>query len=191
MDIEFEATFSNINKKKIRAKLKEVGAILVKKEFLQRRSVFHFPQGHEINGGWIRIRDESDKITMSLKVVDGDRIQDQKEIYLTVSSFEIAQDILIRLGCTKKAYQESKRELWKLGSVEITIDEWPFLEPFVEIEGKNEAAVKNVTRKLGFDYTKAIFGAVDVLYSKKYNISKNRINNKTPLILFKCKNPFL
>lgn len=36
MQIEYEATFININKDEIRARLKKVGATLVKPEFLQK-----------------------------------------------------------------------------------------------------------------------------------------------------------
>lgn len=32
------------------------------------------------------------------------------------------------------------------------LDEWPGLKPFIEIEADSEIAVKNVTKKLGFEY---------------------------------------
>ena len=191
MYTEFEATFTNINKIDIRMRLKESQADLVRTEFLQKRVVFYLPKGHEIKGGWLRVRDEGDKITMSLKIVDGDKIENQKEIQLNIDSFENAVEFLKTIGCEKKAYQESKRELWKLNNVEITIDEWPFLLPFVEIEGKSEEEVKGVANKLKFDYSKAKFCAVDALYAEKYGISEDRINNQTPEILFAGKNPFI
>src|SRR3989344_4356730 len=153
MYTEFEATFTNVRKEDIRAKLTRAGAKLIKKEFLQKRTVFNLPKGHEINGGWLRVRDEGDKITMSLKIVDGNKIENQKEIQLLVDSFNEAVKLLETVGAAKKAYQESKRELWKLDNIEITIDEWPFLEPFIEIEGHSEYEVKNVAAKLGFDYS--------------------------------------
>jgi hypothetical protein len=31
------------------------------------------------------------------------------------------------------------------------IDEWPFLEPFIEVEGGSELGVRQVSEKLGFD----------------------------------------
>lgn len=191
INIEYEATFPNINKNDIRTRLKKAKAKLIKKEFLQKRVVFNFPEYHEIKGGWIRIRDENDKVTMSLKIVNGTKIRDQKEICLEVNSLKQAEVFLTYLGCKKKAYQESKRELWILDGTEVTIDEWPFLEPFVEIEGKTEKAVKNASKKLGFDYSKALFCSVDTLYNNKYNISEEIINNKTPIIAFNRKNPFL
>ncbi len=192
MDIEYEATFPEVNKAVIRERLLWVGAELVKPEFLQKRVVFHFPTGHEIPGGWLRVRDEGDKITMSIKVVDGDRIADQKEQLLDVSDFESAVNMLLLLGCTEKSYQETKRELWKIDDTEVTIDEWPFLEPFVEVEGQSEDLVRSVSLKLGFDYAQAIFGAVDVLYIRQYpHLTAERINNQTPFIVFSGENPFV
>lgn len=191
MEIEYEATFININKDEFREKLEKIGAKLLKPEFLQKRVVFNLPKGHEIEGGWLRVRDEGDKITMSLKVVDGNKIENQKEICLKVDSFEKAEELLISLGCAKKAYQESKRELWKLDDVEVTIDEWPFLEPYLEIEGKSEEEVKDIAKKLGLDYSQALFCAVDAIYSKKYNLPEDVINNKIPEIIFGQENPFI
>lgn len=94
MDVEYEATFTDIDKGKVRSKLRSVGATLVKPEFMQKRVAFNLPDGHEIKGGWLRVRDESDRITMSLKIVDGDRIEDQKEICLVVDDFKSGQDFL-------------------------------------------------------------------------------------------------
>ena len=191
MNIEYEATFIKINKKEIKKRLEDSGAKLIRKEYLQKRAVFLLPKGNEINGGWLRVRDEGDKITMSLKIVDGNKIHDQKEVMLQVDNFEEAKKFLTSIGCQEKAYQESKRELWKLDDVEITVDEWPFLEPFVEVEGNSEEVVKAVSEKIGFDYGKAKFCAVDTLYSEKYGIEKEQINNNTPKILFEMENPFI
>jgi len=191
MTIEFEATFPNIEKDQIRETLKKIGATLIKPEFMQRRTVFALPEGHEIKGGWLRVRDEGDKITMSLKVIDGDKIEDQKEINVTVDNYENARSLLQLMGCKEKAYQESKRELWSLDDVEITIDEWPFLEPFVEIEGKSEQSVRLMSEKMGFAYDKALFCSVATLYHMKYGVTEEVVNNKTPLLVFGGDNPFV
>ena len=191
MKTEYEATFINIDKLDIRERLKKIKGKLIHPEFLQKRIVFNFPKGNEIKGGWVRVRDEGDKITMSLKVVDGTGIESQREICLKIDNLEKAYAFLTILGCEKKAYQENKRELWKIAGVEVTIDEWPFLEPFVEIEGESEESVKNVAKKLGFDYQKALFCSIDTLYSNKYNLSEDIINNQTPKIVFDMENPFV
>jgi len=191
MAIEYEATFANVNKTDIRQRLKAVGATLVRPEFLQKRVNFNLPESHQIKGGWLRVRDEGNRTTMSLKIIDGETITDQKEIQLVVDSFSEAKNLLASIGCREKAFQESRRELWLLDGAEVTIDEWPFLEPFVEVEGVSEAAVKAVAEKLGFDYSLAKFCAVDVLYSEKYGLSFDRINNQTPEITFAMDNPFI
>ncbi|MFA4817544.1 MAG: CYTH domain-containing protein [Parcubacteria group bacterium] len=190
MKIEYEATFPNIDKDEIRERLKKAGAILARPEFLQKRCTFNLPEGHEINGGWLRVRDEGDKITMTLKIVDGEKIENQKEIILKVDYFSEAEDFLISLGCRKKSYQETKREIWKLDGVEVDIDEWPYLEPYIEVEGENEEEVKKVSEKLGFDYNKAIFCCVTALYNMKYGTPEEVINNQIPEITFEGKNPF-
>ena len=191
MDIEYEASYLNIDKDEVRQRLKSAGAKLVKAEFLQRRWVWHFPKGYEIYGSWVRVRDEGDKITMSIKIVDGRKLEDQKEVMIEVDDFDRAREILNLLGCQEKAYQETKRELWHLDDAEVTIDEWPFLEPFVEVEAASEEVVKTVSKKLDFDYALAKFGSADFFYADKYNISIEVFNEQTPLLTFEMENPFI
>ncbi len=191
MDIEYEATFEKVDKDGVRARLRAAGAKLVRPEFTQRRVVFHLPKGHEIPGGWLRVRDEGDKVTMSLKIVTGTAIEDQKEICLKVSDFEAAVELLRLVGAEKKSYQETRRELWALDGADVTIDEWPFLEPFVEVEARDEAAVRSASEKIGFDYANALFCSTDTLYARKYGIREERFNDHSPLVVFDMENPFV
>jgi len=192
MNIEYEATFADIDKREIRQKLKSIGAELIKEEFLQKRSTWHVPKECKIAKSWLRVRDEDDKITLTFKSVgDGFDIEGQKEVELEVDNYKQAELFLKTIGCKKKSYQETKREIWKLDDVEIMIDEWPFLEPLVEIEGKNEEVVKNVSKKMGFDYNKAIFDCVSVLYSEKYGVPEDFVNHEVERIVFEEKNPFI
>lgn len=191
MDIEFEAKFLNVDKRAIQKTLKKIGAKLIRPEFLQKRVVFSPPNGKDVKTDWLRVRDEGGKITLSLKSVTGPKITDQKEICLTVDDFKTAEELLLTLGCRRKAYQETRREIWKLGSVEIMIDEWPFIEPFVEIEGKSEKEVIKVSEKLGFDYREAFFGSAAPIISKKYHIPESVINNEISELVFGKGNPYL
>jgi len=194
MQTEYEATYINIDKDDIRQRLKKAGAVLTKPEALMKRVNFNLPEGHYKKGAWIRVRDEGDKITMSLKIVNNGGmggIENQKETCLIIDNFENGTEFLKAIGCKEKAYQESKREIWKIKETEICIDEWPFLEPFIEVEGSSEEEVRGVSEKLGFDYSQALFCAVSLPYSKKYNISEYRINNETPRISFDMENPFV
>lgn len=192
MNIEFEATFKDIDRDEIRNKLEDFGAELVKKEFLQKRSTWNVPSDCKIDKSWLRVRDEDGKITLTFKSQGSkETIEDQKEIELKVDDYAQAELFLETIGCNKKSYQETKREIWKLDEVEIMIDEWPFLEPFIEVEGRNEDEVKKVSEKLGFNYSKAVFGPVGILYSEKYDVTEEFVNNEVKEILFDSDNPFI
>jgi len=191
LNIEYEATFCDINVDEIREKIKSLNGKLIRPMFNQKRTVFNLPKGHKIKGGWLRVRDEADKITMSLKIMESnDAIEGQKEIELIINSYENAVNLLKTIGAEEKGFQETKRELWEIDGVELMIDWWPFLEPIIEIEGKNEIEVRKIAEKLGFDWNKAIFDSIDYVYSKKYNISRDRIMT-TPRVVFNMENPFI
>lgn len=190
MNIEYEATFLNIEKDDIRERLKSAGAVLVRPEYLQRRIPFWLPNKENAENSWLRVRDEGDKVTLSLKTIDGENIENQKELCLEVNSFDDAVELLESIGCGRKSYQETKRELWTLDGVEVTIDEWPFLDPFVEVEGKDDAAVRRASEKIGFDYGTALFCSVGNLYVQKYGIHPDKINTLEKLV-FDMPNPFV
>lgn len=190
MNIEYEATFPNVDKDDVRKRLKAAGAILVRPEYLQKRIPFWLPGKKNSKDSWLRVRDEGDKVTLSLKTHDGEHIENQKELCFEVNNFDDAVELLEAIGCTRKSYQETKRELWTLDGVEVTIDEWPFLDPFVEVEGKDEESVKNASKKIGFDYGTALFCSVGNLYVQKYGIRPDKINTLEKLV-FNMPNPLV
>lgn len=182
MHTEFEATFSHVDIEDIRSRLTTAQATLVYPEFLMRRKIFSLST--EGDAGYMRVRQEANKITLAYKHNVGKNITDQKEVELTIDSFDEGVLFCSSIGAIQKAYQETRRELWMLGSVEIAIDTWPGLTPFVEIEAENEDLVKEAADTLGFDYVEALFGAVHVVYEKELGISPDVINNQTPEITF-------
>lgn len=190
MNIEYEAKFLNIDKDEMRHRLERTGAMLVRPEYIQKCIPFYLPKEKHAKNSWLRVRDEGDKITLSLKTIDGEGIEGQKEMCLEVDNFDAAVKLLEEIGCERKSYQETKRELWTLDDAEITIDEWPFLEPFVEIESSSEKSVKNISEKLDFNYADAVFGGVGKLYKMKYGIPPDEVND-LPKIVFDMGNPFL
>ncbi len=191
MQIEYEATFENVDKNEMRARLKKAGAKLVRPEFMNKRIVFDLPESHEIPGAWIRILDNGEKITQTLKIIDkNSKIEDQMELEMEVGNFSDAAQLFEKIGCVKRSFQENKRELWILEGVEITIDSWPFLESYVEIEGKSEKSVRDVSEKLGFSWDKALFLGTARLYCRKYNITVDEFHNAAPKLTFDMENPF-
>lgn len=183
MNIEYEATFTQINKDEVRERLKKAGAKLIRPEFLMKRMPFRPPK--DIGNAWLRVRDEGDKITMSLKMITGDKITDQKENQIIINNFEEGVKFLEAIGAVKKSYQENLREIWHLDNVEICLDTWPGLKPLIEIEGKNERDVESIAKKLGFNWQDALFCAADKVYEQELGIPKDVIDNQTSEITFK------
>jgi adenylate cyclase, class 2 len=194
MKIEYEATFPQIEKDDARSRLKKAGAHLVRPEFLQKRVVLGMPKGHETYGGFVRVRDEGDKITLTFKIVGSENITDQRETLVIVNNFDDTVELLKGIGCTPQAYEESTRELWTIGTVEITIDDWPFLGSLVEIEGGSEDEVKTVSGKLGLEWKNARFCTAGTLYKEKYGMGPVDLAEKTNALIkiaFDGVNPFL
>jgi adenylate cyclase, class 2 len=183
MKNEIEATFLSVNKDSVRAKLKETGFELKTPEYLMRRKAFDFSHITPGRNKWGRVRQESDKVTMAVKEVRGSGINDTYEVELIVNDFDTACSFFEACNIHTKAFQESMREVWARNGVEITIDTWPGLSPFVEIEGANDKIVQEISNELDFDFEKAVFGSVDLVYEKELGIPAEIIN-RLPEITF-------
>ncbi len=178
MQTEIEAKFLNIDVEGLRAQLKQSGANLIHEERFMKRKTFDDVEGKLRKiGGWVRVRDEGDKITLSYKQLSDRTLHGTKEVSVDVSNFDQACEFLLAIGFVCKAYQETKRERWELDGVEITIDTWPWIPPFVEIEGGEEGKLKEVAAKLGFDWAEATYGSVEPAYQAVYDVTEDEINN--------------
>ncbi|MES2931167.1 MAG: CYTH domain-containing protein [Patescibacteria group bacterium] len=186
---EYEVKLTGLDKASVREVLARTGT-LENAEHVQHNLAYHLPPGREIEGGWLRIRNENGCIAMSLKIIASDRIEDQFEYRLVASSMEEARGFLELMGATQKAEQEKKREIWRVDDCEVVIDEWPFLEAYLEVEGPSEASVKAVTEKLGFDYASARVCSASRLYTEKYGVPEKTVNDETPILIFGMDNPF-
>lgn len=170
MKKEIEATFLSVDKDSMRAKLKEAGFELKISEYMMRRKTFDFSRIAPGRNKWGRVRQESDKVTMTIKEVCGSGINDTYEVELIVNDFDTASAFFEACNAPAKAFQENMREVWTRNEVEITIDTWPGLNPFVEIEGTDEKIVQEISNELGFDFGKAVFGSIDLVYEKEMGI---------------------
>jgi len=175
MKNEIEATFLSVDKESIRHILKEKRFYLKTPEYMMRRKTFDFPSVTPGTSKWGRVRQESDKVTMTIKEIKGTGINDTYEVELIVNNFDTATEFFEACNIVEKAFQENMREVWVRDEVEATIDTWPGLNPFVEIEGHSEDLVKNISTELGFDFTKAVFGSIDLVYEKEIGIPAKTI----------------
>lgn len=170
MKKEIEATYLSVDKEETRRKLKASGFILQTPEYMMRRKTFDFPRIALGRNKWGRVRQESDKVTMTIKEVRGSGINDTYEVELIVNDFDTAVAFFEACDISVKAFQENMREVWSRDGVEVTIDTWPALNPFVEIEAETEEVVREISKEIGFDFSKAIFGSIDLVYEKELNI---------------------
>ncbi|MCI7003122.1 MAG: hypothetical protein MR904_02095 [Clostridia bacterium] len=92
-------------------------------------------------------------------------ISGTKECEITVSDFKTTDELLNKLGYKARSIQQNRRIQYMLNGVEIDIDFWPMIPPYVEFEALNEDAIKNVCKKLDIDYTKLVTLDVCSIYN--------------------------
>ncbi len=172
---EYEAKFIGIDTNALRTKLLSLGFENTKPETMMKRKVFHIDGNSK---KWGRVRDEGDKITLTIKeIVKEDDINGVKEAEVIVNNFESAVHLLEMSGFYAVSYQETKREAWQKNNVEVVIDTWPGLEPFIEVEAPSVEIVKQACVEIELNIADAMFGGVDVIYQKELGIMPDIINN--------------
>jgi adenylate cyclase, class 2 len=101
------------------------------------------------NGTFLRLRTDGNKTTLTLKKFMSDSIDGTHEYEVIVDNFDDTHELLTNLGYVYTAYQENRRTLYKGDNIEISIDEWPHIPAYLEIEGKDVDTVKHYIEKLG------------------------------------------
>lgn len=153
---ECEVKFLNIDHGKLEKQILELGG---EKQFdrIYRRVVLDFP-GWPLNEqkSWLRVRDEGDKVTMSFKKrIDpgeiGSNDTSMHEHEIVVSDFDATIDILHQIGMIDKFYEENRRVRYMLNDVELDVDYWPQLKPYLEIEAPTWEQVHKMIETLGLD----------------------------------------
>lgn len=167
MHTEYEVKFLDVDIENVRHRLTKLGAKLEKPMRLMKRVTIDNLDMKKKNA-FVRIRDEGDRVIVTYKQFDSLSVDGAKEYEIVVSDFEKAIKLFSAAGLPYGSFQESKRETWKFNDVEIVIDEWPWLNPYIEIESDSEVKVKNFAKKLGFDWKDAAFGDVMTAYRAQY-----------------------
>lgn len=184
MKPEIEVKFLDVNHAVLRERLQNLGGECVQPVRLMRRKNFNQPDGSlEAKGGWVRVRDEGNKVTLAYKQLNNREVDGTHEVSVTVSSFAETAEILQRAGLQQTSYQETKRESWRLGDIEIELDEWPWVKPYIEIEGADKSSLKSISSQLGFDWNDAKYGSVEVVYAAEYDVTDEEIDT-IPSITF-------
>ncbi|NJP47838.1 class IV adenylate cyclase [Actinacidiphila epipremni] len=166
MKHEYEAKFLAVDVAGLQAELAALGAVRTIPRTLLTRKIF---ESDALDGSqWVRLRDEGTRTTLTLKqVTDATSIHGTTEVETEVGDLAAMAEILGSLGLREVRYQENYREEWQLGGVAFDFDTWPGLPTFLEIEGPDEASVRQAAARLGLDYADARFGSVDTVYTSE------------------------
>lgn len=188
MQTEIEVKFLAVDHDAIRQKLRAVHATLEHPMRLMRRSIMDFPDkrlGHSTDDAFLRIRDEGDRITATYKQFAPERaIDSAKEIEVVTDDYETTIRLFEKLGLQVLSVQESKRETWRLGECEVVLDEWPWIKPYLEIEGPSQPALKKVAAALGLDWANVVTGSVTAAYRGEFDIPHHMAIGANPRVAF-------
>lgn len=189
---EYECKFYPVNKEEYRKKLESLGAVLTIPERKMIRTIADSILNPMLTkNNYIRVRQEGNLIRLSYKTTADQtgNLTDQKEIDVEVSDFDKTVKIFESLGLKFGYIQETLREEWEYKGAQITIDTWPGLDTYSEIETTSEEKVKEIAADFGFDWNKKIITAAAEIYSRVYKIEIDEVLEKIKNITFE-NNPF-
>lgn len=146
-NIEYEAKIYDVIPADIVAKLmrldaKEIGS------YNFRRYVFDTIPATP--NRWVRLRSDGQHATLTVKEITTEAIDGTHEWEVEVSDLDTTLEILAKIGIKPRGYQENKRQEYNLGDVQVVIDHWPKLKPYIEIEGNSAEEVINTAKLLGY-----------------------------------------
>lgn len=125
---------------------------------------------------WIRLRQDGDKVELTLKYIYNTAVEynidEVKEIEIVTDDFETANKLIEEMGYYKRKLVEKRRVSYKYNDLSIEIDEWPLLNPYIEIEGNNAQDIYDLALKLGYpkEETK-VMNTEDVYLLKGINLT--------------------
>jgi adenylate cyclase class 2 len=156
--LEVEVKFYVPDLAQLRQRLEAAGAERVKPRLFERN--VRFDDASETlrqKGQLLRLRqDDGARLTFKGMAAEDQHSQAKvrEELEIEISNFEMAATILQRLGFAPQQVYEKYRETFRLGTVEVVLDEMPFGN-FVELEG-DEAKLKQVAQQLQLDWEQRI-----------------------------------
>lgn len=162
MKYEIECRLLNCNVKELLKKLRQLDAKFIG-DWLQVRNCYDFTPVRP--NSWIRLRTNGQTTTLTIKEVNSTQIDGTKECEIIVSDFQTTDELLNKLGYTARSRQENRRIQFVLDNVEIDIDFWPFIPPFVEFEAENQKQIESVCKKLGIDFCDTTSIDVEKIYN--------------------------
>ena len=126
---------------------------------------------------WIRLRQDGEIVEITIKYIYSNKanynIDEVKEIEIKTDNFEMANKLIEEMGYYRKKLAEKKRDSYSYQGMDIEIDEWPLLEPYIEIEGTNIDKIYELANLLGYSKEQTrVMNTEDVYLEKGIDLSK-------------------
>lgn len=174
--IEYEVKILDIDVPTITNVLEQLGYIR-QKEKTFCRIIFDTSPADE--NKWVRLRTDGDVTTLTYKNFRANAIDGVEEVEVHVDNFDACKQLLSLAGLQSTSYQENRRTdfVGLAGSVQINIDTWPGIPPYMEIEGSNVAEVKATVKSLGLTSNRQ----TSVTTKEIYNLYGLNIDGKQEL----------
>jgi len=154
--IEKEVKFINVDFDAIQKKLLTLGAIDKGKEDIDDIIYYDTTGKWKETRAFIRVRKSAKGTILTYKDRATDNPIDSNEIETNVEDYEKIKLILSKLDLKIKRFQQKRRHKFVLDDFVFDFDEWPPSHKFLEIEGKDETAMANISKELGLDWEKRI-----------------------------------
>jgi adenylate cyclase class 2 len=172
---EIEVKILDADQTSMRRRLEKLGAKRIRSLYKQKRYVFDISPGDKSR--WIRLRSDGLKNTLAVKIIKNDRVDGTLEYETEVSDVRATLEILRTLGFKPKSYQENYREDYLLGTATVSLDYWPKLQPYIEIEAVTKKDVASVLSQLNLEKhettsvnTKELYARQGIDLDKKKNL---------------------
>ena len=177
MKTEIEVKFF-VNKNDFEQRLHLLGGAVATPRRLMRRQLFAFPVTLRKPNleQQARVRDEGDRITMTLKESTIPRTMSSvQELEIIINNFDAAVQIFMMSGYEPTTYQENYRTSWIYEGCCVEIDEWPGLRSFAEIEAPSEAELKRVAALLNIELTSFMSCSLFDLYEQELKLDAKKM----------------
>ncbi|HPO58456.1 MAG TPA: class IV adenylate cyclase [Anaerolineaceae bacterium] len=152
-DQEIEVKFYVRDLAAVRVRLEALGAVLAAERVLEHNLRFDTPDGRLTQQGLVlRLRrDRRAVLTFKGPSRPDASVAERTEIEVEVGDFDAARRLLEALGYRVGVMYEKYRTTYRLGELEVVLDELPYGH-FVEIEGPDADAIQAGAEQLGLDW---------------------------------------
>jgi adenylate cyclase class 2 len=139
---EHEIVVIDIDKQEVERKLKSSGA-KYKGHSEYRRIEFLIGGKRARKHSWGRVRTDGKETTITVKRYISKQLP-MEEHEISVENFEETVRLISKITLSKPCYFENSRDLYIYKKAKVTIDKWPGIPHYIEIEGPSMAYVKKL-----------------------------------------------